>query len=273
MDNNKMMIAAVVIGVVLVVLGGGYFLYANMNTSTQAPADTNTTTSTDTNGTNTQGTSNQPTGTGTGTMYVTVTDAAASMENITAVNMTVDKVDVYSNTKGWVTLSQTPRTFSLLDLKAKNQAMLAAKTDVPVDAYSQVRLHVSKVLVTESGVVKEAKLPSGELKLMTNVGVYGNTNSVVRFDIIADKSMHKTGKGEFIFAPVVKLDSSSSATVTVDANNMVVVSGGNINPTVSAGMDIDGQVKANFILDAAAKLDITGGVIKNNTVLNGVIKY
>jgi hypothetical protein len=62
------------------------------------------------------------------------------------------------------------------------------------------------------------------------------------------------------------------ATLALDAPQ-VVVPGGNINPTVSAGMDIDGQVKANFILDAAAKLDITGGVIKNNTVLNGVIKY
>jgi len=240
----------IVIVIVLALLGiGTYYVFVTNSASTVSQMENNS-----------NNTQNQAKG----TLYFTVTDAAADMQNVTAVNATIDKVEVFSNIQGWVTVSTTPKTFSLLELKAKSQAELLAKADVDADTYSQVRLHVARILVTESGEVKEAKMPSSELKINTRVMVNGNTDSVARFDIMADKSMHKTGKGEFIFAPVIKFDSSSDATVNIDSNNVVNVTGGKIDASVNVGMNVDGEMKSDFMLDSKLDIKINSGVIELN---------
>lgn len=250
--NNKVIIILVILAVLI--LGGVWYLMSNTNNTNYATTGTE-------NGI-TQTNQNQTTANG--TLYVTLTDATADMTGITAVNMTVDKVEVFSGSaQAWTTLSQSTQTFNLLDLKARGQAALLAQVNVPADTYSQVRLHVAKILVTEYGKVKEAKMPSGELKIMTNVKVNDSSSSVAKFDVMADKSMHKTGSGEFIFAPVVKFDSSSNASVNVDSNNMVTASGGNVDSSVNAGMDVDGSMKADFQLDPKAKLNINAGGVIN----------
>ena len=197
-----------------------------------------------------------------GTVYFTITDAALDMENITAVEATIDRVEVFSSAQGWIVVSQTPKTFSLLELKEKNQAELLAKAEIPAGAYSQVRLHMAKVLVTEAGQVKEAKMPSNELKIMGNIVVGATSNFVGQVDILADRSVHKTGNGQIIFAPVVQLDSTTSATVQVNADNVVTVTGGRVGASVNAGMDVDGSVKLNFQIDPKVKLNINAGVIE-----------
>lgn len=247
--SKAVSITTTVVVLVLIILGAWYFMASRPTTQSYAPTNSGATT----NSTQSQVK---------GTMYITITDAAVNMQNITKVDMTVDKVEAYSPAQGWVTLSSNSQTFNLLELKAKGQTALLAKIDVPADTYSQIRLHVAQILVTESGEVKEAKVPSNEFKIMADVAVRGNANSVARFDILADKSVHKTGKGEFIFTPVIKFDSSSDVAVQVGVDNMVTVSGGNANASANFGMDINGQVKQDFMLDTSATLTVTGGVIE-----------
>jgi hypothetical protein len=247
----------------VVILGGvgiWYWMSNSNPATTYAPANSTNTTAQNTTQTK-------------GTMYFAVTDAAANMGNVTAVNMTVDKVDVYSQTQGWVNVSQTPQTFSLLDLKAKGQAMLLAKADVPADTYTEMKLHVSNVMVTEAGKASQATMPSNTLDLTANVILNSNTNSTAMFDVMADKSLYKTSTGAFVFVPVVKFNSSNDATVSVDSNNIVMASGGNVDSSVTAGMDLNGALKLNFTLDPNAHLNITnGGAIQMNTTTNGQIK-
>src|SRR3989344_8504352 len=159
MDNTVIM---VIIIVALVLLGGIFLLY-NMQNPSGLPAYTPTPTSTPQNQNQTKG-----------TIYFAVTDAAANMQNVSAINMTIDRVDVYSAAQGWVTITQAPQTFSLLELKSKNQSKLLAKASVFADTFSQVKLHISKVMVTESGKVKEAKLPSNNFNLASTMKVNGN---------------------------------------------------------------------------------------------------
>lgn len=205
---------------------------------------------------------------GKGALYFTVTDAAAAMGSVTAVSMTIDSVDVYSKTQGWVNVSSVAQSYSLLDLKAKFQALLLAKAFVNPDTYTQFKLRIAKVMVTAAGVQKEAKLPSNNFAFEGNVIVSANTSSAGRFDVIADSSMHKTTAGEFVFAPVIKFDSSTNTTVKVAADNSVVVFGGLINPSVNAGMDATGAVKLNYILDPKTNLRISAtGVISASGLL------
>lgn len=245
---NKTILVVIVVVLVLLVGGGVWYF---MNSSGTPPGGSNNTTETPKT-----------------VLYFTITDAAASMGNITAIDLTIDKIDTYSAKQGWINVSTSSQTFNLLDLKAKSQAMLLVKKEVNADTYTQFKLHLAKVMVTEAGTTKEAKLPSNDFAFTGNLVVNDKNNSVGRFDFIADSSIHKAATGEFIFAPVVRFDSSSNSTVKVATDNSVVVSKGIINPSVSAGMDATGAVKLNYILDPKTNLKIdAAGIISTSGLL------
>jgi hypothetical protein len=141
--------------------------------------------------------------------------------------------------------------------------MLYGSAPVEAGTYNQLRMKVDKVVVTQQGGgKKEAKLPSGELKIQGNFTVQANNITSIALDFLADKSLHTTGKGEFIFSPVVAVESRSKADVEVAADNKVAISGGTVDAKTTVGMDIDGQTKVNFILDTAKGVDIENGKIK-----------
>ncbi len=255
--NKVVLIVAIVILVIL----AGVIVWFLLNPSALVTNNSNSTT-------NTVATNPNAIPDGKGMLYLTITDAAATMGSVSAVDVTIDKIDVYGAKQGWVTIPATSQTFSLLNLKAKSQALLLAKAAVIPDVYTQFKLHIAKITVTETGAQKEAKLPSSDFVFMANVKVDGAAISVGRFDIMTDKSIHKTATGAFIFAPVIKFDSSTNPTVKVAADNSVVVSKGLINPTVNAGMDATGMVKLNYILDPKTNLKIDAtGVITTSGLL------
>ena len=166
---------------------------------------------------------------------------------------------------GTVVVSAETQTFNLLELKAGATLALVAQADIPAGTYNQVRLMVSKVEVVKSdGATAEAKLPSGELKIVGNIVVAEGANTNLTLDFLADKSLHMTGKGEFIFAPVVAMESRSNAEVAVDADRKVKVSGGKIDSNIKVGTDVDGSVRENFELDTTGGVTIDNGVIKLN---------
>src|SRR3989344_2316386 len=199
-----------------------------------------------------------------GRVIFSVTDAAVNMSTISEINMEVNKVEVHSVVDGWVTVSTASRTYSLLALNADNESQLLADINADVGTYDQVRLMVDSISVeTKAGTTKEAKLPSNELKINTMLVVKADETASVNFDFLADKSLHLTGSGEYIFAPVVKTETRSSAVVTVDAKNVVTISGGRVDNVNTVGMDIDGSVKLNFQINSAQKLKLdSNNVIK-----------
>src|SRR3989344_5976957 len=145
-----------------------------------------------------------------------------------------------------------------------------AEANVKAGTYDQVRLVVDSVAIkTKAGETKVAKLPSGELKINTVLVVNANTTSSINFDFLADKSLHTASDGNYIFAPVVKTETKSNASVSVNASNVVTITGGRIDNTNTVGMDIDGSIEVNFQIDSKQKLDLdASGVIKLNGLLN-----
>jgi hypothetical protein len=224
--------------IVLLVIAGGIYFY--MNNANNPASNMNGAQS---------GTS--------GRVVFSVTDAAADMKTISEVTLNVSSVSMHSTAQGWVTASTTPRSYDLLALKASGEADVLADTQVATGTYDQVRLAVSSVKVkSKTGATTEAKLPSGELKIMTKVVVASGNTASVHLDFLADKSLHATGNGGYIFAPVVKTDSKSSANVSVAASGAVSISGGHTDDSSSSGMDIDGSVKANFELNQSQNFEI-----------------
>lgn len=251
--NKGLLIGIIVVIAVLVVLGMWWMIYGANNQAVNPNPASNTN--------NNQAATK-------GTLYVNFTDAAVNMGTISQVNMTVDRVYAHSQAQGWVTLSTVPQTFSLLELKVANKTALMVKADVKADTYDQVWFHMSAVGITETGkATKQATLPSGDFKMAGVVKVVAGQSSTATLDVLADQSIYKTDKGEFIFAPVVAFEGRQNATVNVDSNNIVTITGGTVDSVATAGMDINGEVKANFKLDLNSKLEINGGTISVKSVI------
>ncbi len=192
-----------------------------------------------------------------GGLVIGITDAAADLDTIAKINMTIDKVEVHSSeTDGWVTLSSTPQTFDLLELRDAGEIVLLARADLEEKTFDQVRLNVSKVEIVDAEGTKEAKLPSGELKIDTELNVQSGGTATAVFDFQADQSIHVTGSGRYIFAPVIKVESREAAEATVGADKKVEISGGTVKTDVEVGMDAQGNVGVGVKIPANAALNI-----------------
>lgn len=203
-----------------------------------------------------------PQGSTTGRVVFAMTDAAADMGAVSSVKVTVDSVRVHNEAQGWVTVTSTPQTYDLLALKASGDTVLLADLQLSEGSYQQIRLDISKVVVTDADGDHEAKLPSGELKIVGGLEVEANTTSAVTFDFIADESLHVTGNGQYILAPVVRLETRTDADVEVRADKRVEVSGGNVKTDIKVGMDLEGNVGLGLKIAKDAPLSVEGGKVK-----------
>ena len=197
-----------------------------------------------------------------GKIVVTITDAAADINSVSSILVTIDNIEAHSSAKGWVTLSSDAKTYDLLELKSEDKAALLAEADVEEDSYDQIRLDISKVIVVDENGPNEAKLPSGEFKINTGLDVNKNEISTVNFDFKADESLHITGNGKYILAPVAEVETKNNAQVDIRSDNDVEISGGQTISKTKVGMDIDGNVGINIKVPASAKLSIDGSLIK-----------
>ncbi len=195
---------------------------------------------------------------GNGLAVFTITDKAADMGNVTSVKLTIDSVQIHSAASGWMTLSSATQTFDLLQLKASDAQALLAQANLSNGTYEQVRLHVSKVVVTDSSGDHEAKLPSGDLKIAGGFTVSGNKTSVATFDFLADQSLHVTGNGQYIMAPVIHLQTRENASVDASNSADVRVSGGSVRDDIEVGMDENGTIAAGARIPDNADVSIDG---------------
>ncbi len=192
----------------------------------------------------------------TGRVVFAVKDAAADMKGVTSIMLTVDKVEAHSAIGGWVTASSASKQYDLLQLKQTGAAELLADAKLAVGTYDQIRLNISHVSVVASGKTQDAKLPSNVLRIVGKIVVNADQTAVVTIDFMADKSLHLTGSGQYILAPVVMLESKSGVEVDIDSDEKVTVSGGKVDDNETAGMDEMGEVKANFELDDKVGINI-----------------
>ena len=192
-----------------------------------------------------------------GRVVFSITDAAADLGAVSSIDVTIDRVEVHNDAEGWVTVSDTPKTYDLLELRDENGTVALADVMLDAGTYQQIRMEISDVTVTDAEGEEEAKLPSGELRLVGNVVVEENITSAVTFDFIANESLHTTGNGRYIFAPVIQLETRTDADVAVAADyNRVRIRGGTVTTATRLGMDVDGNVGAGLTIPAEARVDI-----------------
>lgn len=204
----------------------------------------------------------------TGELNVVFTDDTADIQNVNEVRMSVDRVEIYSASRGWIEVSNKQAEYELLDLKAKGQTKMYASVHVPADTYTQARVKIARVEVEEKdGERKEAMLPGNTISVMSTTRVVVGERSSLKFDVIASDSIHETD-GKYVFAPVVHVESRSSAEVSTSLDGSVSISGGIVDANVRVGMDADGSTRENFILDSGINVNFNAGVNAATNVTN-----
>jgi hypothetical protein len=203
-----------------------------------------------------------------GNVNVSFTDDTADMENITEVSMKVEQVELYNETHGWVIVSTNNVEYKLLALKSRSEKMIYGTGKIAADTYTKTRVTIGTVnVMTRGNGNKVAILPSKIFTADVQVIVKADSETSLRFDVLADRSLRTTAKADIIFAPVMNIESRSDATVGTTVTGIVTISGGSIDTNKDYGMDIDGNVKADFKLDTNVKLNVgVNGAI--NTILN-----
>jgi hypothetical protein len=202
-----------------------------------------------------------------GRVVFAITDDAKNLEGVSQIMITVDTIEAHSTTDAWVALSNTQKTYDLLELKSQSKLEVVSDTEVAAGTYDQVRMHISKVVVVDAQGEHEAKLPSNELKINTDLEVKEDATATATFDFIADESLHITGNGMYILAPVVQVETRSNTDVEVDADNTLTINGGTVKQNKKVGMDAEGNVDVGLTIPASATLDIdTEGMIKVNSI-------
>ncbi|MBI5223547.1 DUF4382 domain-containing protein [Candidatus Micrarchaeota archaeon] len=199
-----------------------------------------------------------------GRVIFTVSDRAADMGLVSGVSVTIDSVMIQSTGSNWITVSSTPRMFDLLALKNSGISALLADVNLSNGTYNQIRLLISNVIVTDSTGNHTAKLPSNDLRILGAFDVSQNSTSVVAFDFLADQSLHMTGNGVYILAPVVHLQIKENADVLIDRSS-VTVRRGSLRTDAEIGMDENGTLnrQARIPADADLSIDVGGRIYRN----------
>lgn len=203
-----------------------------------------------------------PTATGsTGRAVVAITDDATSLGNVSAVNVTIDKVELHDANDGTITVASVTKTYDLVQLKNTNVLKLLADENVAAGTYDQVRLTISKVEVkTADGASHIAKLPSNVLKINGNFTVNGGETSTAVLDFDLNASLHVTGTGQYILAPVVHFQTKENAEVQEGTGDEVEIKNGTVDTDEDVGEDVTGETRENFELPEKLDVDAEGHV-------------
>ncbi|MFC1953468.1 ice-binding family protein [Chloroflexota bacterium] len=149
------------------------------------------------------GESNQPTG----TVEFRATDAPAtgvSKIMVTARNIQIHKADAPEDS--WITVVSQEKTFDLVAIEGAE--VFLGSENVSSGNYTQIRLDVTKVIVTLDGKDITAKLPSDKLKIVRPWEVKAGQKTILTLDFDAEKFVVLTGNNQAQVKPVIKLEIS-----------------------------------------------------------------
>jgi hypothetical protein len=191
-----------------------------------------------------------------------ITDAAANLDTVESVMVTVDEVQVRAEGGQWVTVSEDDQEYDLMALKASGKAEVIADTELIAQTYDQVKIKLKDVTVKAKGKAEvEAHLPSNEMTLDTNLTVRPGQTSTAVMDVMLDLSLFPTSQDRYVLVPVVKTDTRTNADIQIGATEVNRTSG-TMESSGTTGMDVDGSSKSDFALNSSTVLDLIGdGII------------
>jgi hypothetical protein len=216
-------------------------------------------------------------GSGSGQLTVLMADAPPNLGDVTAVNVTISKVEVHRSGSGgegsgsWVTVFEGAKTFNLLDLaNIENVTALPHLVDdgLPAGHYTQLRLIVATASIEVGGTTFPLVIPSGAntgLKALPfDVASQQDTVLLVDFDVA--RSVTRQGDGTYRLQPVIRL---APVTLTSTLTGKVVdASGAPMSAQVTL-KDVGGTVVTTSVTSVSDASVETNGVFALHGLASG----
>ena len=199
-----------------------------------------------------------------GRAVFTLSDAAVALNDLRSLYLPVNAVRIH-NAKGWTTVLSVPQVYDLLSLYSLRRHVVVADVKLEAGTYDQVALTLGEVgLTTNHGQAEIAVVPSKEIKMATNLTVTKGGISSLALDFLSGQSLFTAPDGQYIFAPVVKLDtlSSVSSTQIFPQTHAIEVFGGVSNFNGTYGMDEMGVMKLGFSFEPITVFQVVNGSVK-----------
>ena len=177
----------------------------------------------------------------------------------------------------WIIIIENEVTFNLFEII--EEAEILGSDVVTAGKYTQIRMEVVQVEgLTSDDTPYTATVPSGILKIVRPFEVKDGGTTILTVDFDGDKSLVETGKGKFLFKPVVRLQVGQSGSVDEEggnnppeislsgvSNDEVIVSPGTVTPVFSVTDDTD--------LDPVLEATLNGEPFTSGTEIGEVGEY
>ncbi|MBI2056002.1 MAG: DUF4382 domain-containing protein [Candidatus Sungbacteria bacterium] len=196
-----------------------------------------------------------------GRLVIGITDVTAPIESVSEVRLTISEMSIRNASGQWTRVAANPQTFDLLTLDKKAMiALFSDSNNVAAGTYNRVTITMGGVQVIKDGKAYPAKLPSNTFSVDVKIVVINGKDSAMTLDFEASKALHLTEKSAYIFAPVVRLQTRSQASVQVLAN-AVHTNEGSIDTDTTIGMNEHGVIKAGFSFGGSTRFDLAGNTV------------
>jgi hypothetical protein len=196
-----------------------------------------------------------------GRVILTLTDDAVSINTIDSLFITFSTIAVLNNSNTWVSLGSNSLTYDLMQLRLSSKPEVMYDIFIGGGTYSQLQFTVSSVVVIKNGLAKTAKLPSSTVTIPLSVPITNGQISAIALDIIADKSLHITENGQYIFSPVLRVDTTSEIQTIQKSGSTVEFFGGYPRFSSIYGMIETGAiVKDSDGIDSLSRVELVDNI-------------
>ncbi len=165
------------------------------------------------------------TGNGNGTLLLHMVDATPPDPTITAVEVTIPKVEAMIGNQ-WVTVASPNKSYNLLDLAMTPTTL--GQAELPPGSYSQLRLFVSGAAVVDGRGNHAVSVPDAAkngVVIDISYGIQASTTTTLLLDFNLHQSLSGDGNGHYTLSPFIpaieqKLAGSISGFATDGLNTL-----------------------------------------------------
>jgi len=212
---------------------------------------------------------------GNGSLSVAMSDAPPNLGNVSAVNVTVTKVEVHpgdgtetgdtSTDPSWKTVWQGSRTFNLLSLAnvpdPTQLPLIVDRNSLPAGHYDQLRMIIdpNSPTITVNGQTQPLTVPSGSQTGLKSkkFDIASKQDTVLLLDFNVAKSVTLQGSGTYQLKPVIDID---PLTLTASVTGKVVNTSGAAMSALVNVKDAAGNVVGSSITTVGTTPSATDGV-------------
>lgn len=195
-----------------------------------------------------------------------LTTRQRAANSLTKANVTIDHLQGYHATQGWVSLGGGSQTIDLLDLRnganPQHTPRVILDSRVPVGQYSKLKFNITKVNLEDSQGSKAVITPATTYEMTANFNVSNRKDlaTVIVLDIPLDEAIREaedaTNQLVKVFAPVIDIKTQDGSQIDTSGKRLTIQKPGKATYEGQVGTDIHGIVNRGLNIPQGVPLKV-----------------